>query len=228
MIFVCVFNSSPQTNHSPSPITHSSKKSTIANLSEYFQVMVQQYSIIKLISALITLLQLVVAIAAEDASQLLTRVEKELAKDLQAIELEWIETSDHYEASHFINWMAVDSAPVNTSNQQLLQEIQLQAANSWGLGISAAYNQRFGNAFDELEDPLAEGNYRVGMDWNILKNGLIDHQQQAKETNYALEKEVLMHTKRARQEMYYLRFNQIQYVFNESLIKLYQTLTTVI
>jgi len=98
-----------------------------------------------------------------------------------------------------------------------------QIAKDWGINLKAQYFVNYDPLFDDDETnaETAYGNRgRVGIEWELLRGGLIGNQRRAKNLRNEEALEALKYDIGKNDERLFLRYNIIIYLFNEAKIKL--------
>lgn len=86
--------------------------------------------------------------------------------------------------------------------------------NDFGLRLSGYYNYNFKPGFSDEEDVYYKQRAYLGIDWNILNNGLFENRQQAQLMKLELEKNRLDYNRERARQNYIYNYNFIMYLFN--------------
>jgi hypothetical protein len=112
-----------------------------------------------------------------------------------------------------------------SSSNQYLSEYNLQKSevlkNDWGINLNANYIENV-NVPEEnvIDNSIYNRRAQVGVDWNILKNGLVENR---KEAQYYANKAYLadkLHLEENKNLFFLDRWNHIVYLFNEEKLRM--------
>jgi hypothetical protein len=111
--------------------------------------------------------------------------------------------------------------PVNKDQLYDLKINRLE--QDWGLSLRAQVNHNFESQFfvqDEFDIQQTPMRMRVGLDWDLMKNGLLSNQNKIQQLKNEKEADWLRLDKQKNKERLFYRYNVLIYYFNLEKIKL--------
>ena len=177
------------------------------------------------IAALFTLLVLADLSYSQDVrDSLFEEVKSKLEPLINNLERTSLETEEEYNlfvVDAILNLKDADLEPLNKDKYYDLKIKQLE--QDWGLNLRAQVNNNFDNYFfnqDEFDDQQAPLRARMGLDWEIMKNGLLSHQNKIQQLKNEKEMEWIAYDKQKNKDRSFYRNNVLRYYFNKEKIKL--------
>ncbi|MEO1263206.1 MAG: hypothetical protein AAFZ15_30630 [Bacteroidota bacterium] len=144
-----------------------------------------------------------------------------LINDLGKTSLEKEEEYNLYVVDAIMNLKDAELEPINRDRYYDLKIKQLE--QDWGLNLRAQVNNNFDNYFfnqDEFDDQLTPLRVRAGLDWEIMRNGLLAHQNKIQQLKNEKQIDWITYDKQKNTERYFYRYNILIYYFNVEKIKL--------
>ncbi|HHM20992.1 MAG TPA: hypothetical protein ENJ20_03110, partial [Bacteroidetes bacterium] len=109
-------------------------------------------------------------------------------------------------------------------NRDRLYDLKIkQLEQDWGLNLRAQINHNFDNYFfnqDEFDFQQTPMRLRVGLDWDLMKDGLLSNQNKIQRLKNQKEADWLRLDGRKNHERLFFRSNVLIYFFNKEKIKL--------
>lgn len=144
-----------------------------------------------------------------------------LINDLQKIEIERPEEYNLFIVDAILSQKDEALEPINKDKLYDLKIKQLE--QDWGLNLRAQANHNFESQFfnqDEFDDQQTPLRLRAGVDWEIMKDGLLAHQNKIQQLKNEKEAEWHRYDKQKNKERYFYRYNVLIYYFNKEKIAL--------
>lgn len=109
-------------------------------------------------------------------------------------------------------------------NKDQLYDLKIKRLEQdWGISLRAQVNHNFESQFfvqDEFDLQQTPMRMRVGLDWELMKNGLLSHQNKIQQLKNEKEADWLRFDKQKNKERLFYRYNVLIYYFNLEKIKL--------
>lgn len=148
-------------------------------------------------------------------------VEPMVSASLSAIAYQPVEPYNFYVVDAVLN---LKDETMEKGNRDVINGLKIkQLERDWGLVLRSQVNHNFNDyylATDEITDQAYPTRFRVGIDLDLLKDGWLAHQNQAKRLANQKEIEWLEFDSKRNQERRFYRENVLVYFFNKEKIKL--------
>jgi len=117
--------------------------------------------------------------------------------------------------------LSIEDRESYSASERILEGERSLAMRDLGLYLTASYTRRYGDAFADFNpENFSREIYNIGIDWELLKNGLYEQRTRAKIKSLELELHTLTEIEFHRKRNYYYQFVLLAYIFDRARLEL--------
>ncbi|HFA47925.1 MAG TPA: hypothetical protein ENJ95_02775, partial [Bacteroidetes bacterium] len=143
---------------------------------------------------------------------------------IASLESPGLEAADEYNLYVADAVLSLKDENLELVNKDPVYDLKMrELEQDWGINIRSQVNHNFEQQFFDIEtidQQLTPLRARVGLEWNILKDGLLAHQNRIQRLKNEKEIDWLRFDKKKNKERLFYRYNVLIYYFNLEKIKL--------